>query len=314
MILYRALEYCARYGRWGLVLGLVAGLALPGLSAAMRPWLPQMVAGLLFITAFRVGYRASVGRLHASPRVLVDVLALQLGLPLFALAVVWLLGLSGATGALAIVLMLSAPSISGSPNFAVLVGHDPAPAMQILVVGMAAFPITVLPILGLLGPQVGEASVILSTALRLMAVIFGACAAGFAARHVLLPRPSDAQLQRLDGLGVLALAVIVVGLMAGIGPLLGTAPGLLAGWVLLVFAANMGLQIVVHTLTRGRMTEHRAVSVSLISGNRNVALYLLALPPDLIDRLLPFIGSYQLPMYLTPLALGWLYRSRTKEI
>ena len=76
------LAFCARHGRWGLVVGLVAGLALPDLAQAMRPWLPHMVAGLLFITAFRVGYRGSVGQLSAAPRVLAEVLALQLLLPL----------------------------------------------------------------------------------------------------------------------------------------------------------------------------------------------------------------------------------------
>ena len=56
-----ALEWVARHGRWGLVLGLIAGLTLPTLAAAMRPWLPQMVAGLLFLTALRDRAATGVG-------------------------------------------------------------------------------------------------------------------------------------------------------------------------------------------------------------------------------------------------------------
>lgn len=303
----RALEFCAKHGRWGLVVGLLAGLALPGLAQAMRPWLPHMVAGLLFITAFRVGYKGSVGQLNAAPRVLGEVLILQLVLPLLALAVVFALGLSAITAALAIVLMLCAPSISGSPNFAVLVGHDPAPAMQILVMGMALFPLTILPVLFILGPAFGDIGGVLSTSLRLIVIIFAATGAGFAARAWLLPQASPAQIQRLDGAGVLALAVIVVGLTAGIGPVFTQSPLQLAGWIALVFAANFGLQIIAYLIVPN---SPRAAPFSVIAGNRNVALFLLALPPDVTDRLLPFIGCYQLPMYLTPLVMARLYRPR----
>ena len=56
-----ALAFVARHGRAALVLGLVAGLLLPDLARLLRPWLPQMVAGLLFLTAFRIGARAALG-------------------------------------------------------------------------------------------------------------------------------------------------------------------------------------------------------------------------------------------------------------
>lgn len=302
-----ALAFCARHGRWGLVVGLLAGLALPGLAQAMRPWLPHMVAGLLFITAFRVGYKGSVGQLSAAPRVLAEVLILQLALPLLALAVVLAFGLSATTAALAVVLMLCAPSISGSPNFAVLVGHDPAPAMQILVMGMALFPLTILPTLLILGPAFGDIGGVLFTSLRLIVIIFVATGAGFLARAWVLPEATSAQIQGLDGAGVVALVVIVVGLMAGIGPVFTQSPLQLAGWVALVFAANFGLQTLAFWLLPD---GPRAAPFSLIAGNRNVALFLLALPPDVTDRLLPFIGCYQLPMYLTPLVMARLYRPR----
>ncbi|MEX3014110.1 hypothetical protein [Gymnodinialimonas hymeniacidonis] len=301
--LYRALEFCARHGRWGLVVGLVCGLALPGLASAMRPWLPQMVAGLLFITAFRIGYRASVGQLTDLPRVLSEVLVLQLCLPLLAFALFWMFGLTGALAAMAIVLMLAAPSISGSPNFAILMGQDPAPAMQVLVVGTALFPLTSLPVLLLLGPAFGGIGGVVTTGLNLIVIITLATGAGFALRAFLLPQPNAAQMQRLDGLGVLALAVIVIGLMAGIRPILDQSPLDLAFWVALVFAANFGLQILASRLTRSLVPAHRAAPLSIIAGNRNVALFLLALPVDVTDALLVFIGCYQLPMYLTPLLL-----------
>lgn len=308
MILGRVLEFCARHGRWGLVVGLALGLLLPDVATAMRPWLPEMVAILLFITAFRVGYRASVGQLTTLPRVAAEALVLQLGLPLLAFALVWVLGLSGLTAALAVVLMLAAPAISGSPNFAVLVGHDPSPAMQVLVVGTALFPLTCIPILLLLGPAFGDPGAVLSTGLRLIAVILGAAALGFGLRSVLLPAPNLTQIRQLDGLGVLALVIIVIGLMAGIRPVLDQSVWTLTGWVALVFAANFGLQVLALLVSRKTSPEPRRVALSIIAGNRNIALFLLALPEQVADQLLAFIGCYQLPMYLTPLLLNRLYR------
>ncbi len=302
-LIIRALQFCARHGRWGLVVGLVCGLALPGLATAMRPWLPHMVAGLLVVTAFRIGYRASVGQVRSLPRVLSEVLVLQFGLPLLAYGIVLAFGLTGSIAALAIVLMLSAPSISGSPNFAILMGHDPAPAMQILVVGTGLFPLTSIAVLFLIGPDLGIEDGALSTGVGLIIVILAATSVGFALRALLLPDPSDTQLQSLDGLGVLALAVIVVGLMAGIRPVLDKSPLALAGWVVLVFVANFGLQLVAYLATRNIVPDKRAPPLSIIAGNRNVALFLLALPADVTDLLLVFIGCYQLPMYLTPLLM-----------
>ncbi len=47
---------------------------------------------------------------------------------------------------------------------------------------------------------------------------------------------------------------------------------------------------------------------SIIAGNRNIALFLIALPSEVTDPLLLFIGCYQIPMYLTPIILQQLYK------
>ena len=58
------LRLAARQGRVLLVLGLVAGFALPGVAAAMKPVLPPMVAFLVFVSALRIGLRAALGSLR----------------------------------------------------------------------------------------------------------------------------------------------------------------------------------------------------------------------------------------------------------
>lgn len=306
-IIGRALQFCARHGKAGLVVGLVLGFALPGLAQSMRPALPFLVAGLLFVSALRVGHREVAGHVSQIARPLGECLVLQLALPILAIMLFAITGLSGTTAALALCLMLAAPSVTGAPNFAILAGRDPAPAMQVLITGTALFPLTVIPVFWLLGSEaLGEVSVAASVG-GLIATILLAVAAGFALRHALIPTPEEAQLRQLDGLAVILLAVVVIGLMSGIGPLLEGDPMLLAGWLLLAFGVNFSLQIMSFALLRGY--GPRSAGLSIISGNRNIALFLVALPPAVVDQLLPFIGCYQLPMYLTPFLAARLHRS-----
>ena len=49
---------------------------------------------------------------------------------------------------------------------------------------------------------------------------------------------------------------------------------------------------------------------ALVAGNRNIALFLVALPAETTDALLLFIGAYQVPMYLTPMLMRRLTAPR----
>ena len=297
------LRLAARHGRLLLVAGLVAGFTLPGLAATLKPWLPPMVAGLVFISALRIGLRAAVGNLAQARGSLGVVLALQLGVPLFLVALFALTGWLGSAAALALVLAMSAPSISGGPAFTAMLGHDPAPAMRLLVLGTALLPLTVLPVFWLL-PALGGVSDVAHAALRLTAILGLAIAAAFALRRMTFPDPRPETIQMLDGLAAIALATIVIGLMSAVGPALRADPAAFAGWLALAFAINFGMQAL-------SFAAHGSAPVSVIAGNRNIALFLVALPASVTDPVLIFIGCYQVPMYLTPVLLGKFYGKPT---
>ena len=44
------------------------------------------------------------------------------------------------------------------------------------------------------------------------------------------------------------------------------------------------------------------------AGNRNIAIFLVALPPEILAPIMVFIGCWQLPMYLTPILLRRMHR------
>lgn len=287
--------------------GLAAGLLLPTLATAMAPWLPAMVAALLTITALRIGHNAARGAARDLRWGLGAVAVLQLGVPLVCLGALTLAGLAGTPAALALVLTTSAPAISGSTNLALLLGLDAGRMMQIMVLGTAAFPLTVLPIL-LLSPQIGALPDVMASAGLVLLVILAATAIGFALRAFFYPNPTPSQVKTLDGASVLAFCVIVIALMAPLNTAIRETPTQVVLWALLAFTISYGLQAT--TLLVLRHTKLRPVAgpLAIGAGNRNIALFLVALPPETIAPLLIFIGCWQLPMYLTPILLPPLYQ------
>lgn len=298
------LSFFARHGRLCLVAGLVAGFILPGLAAALRPWLPEMIAALLALTALRIGPRAALGGLGDLAQSLKILTLYQVALPLVALGVFTVFGVAAHPLALAVTLVLAAPSVTGSPNFTIMLGQDPAPALRLLVLGTALFPLTVLPVLWL-GPVVAEGAETARAAARLLVVIGAAVGAGFALRRWALREMTAGIAGALDGAAAILLAVVVVGLMAALGPALAATPFSVAGWLAVAMAVNLGAQLAAAVFWgKGRETPARSV----VAGNRNIALFLVALPQEVTDPLLIFIGCYQVPMYLTPILMRRIYR------
>ena len=289
-------------------MGLLAGLLLPDLALSLRPWLPELIALLIFVSAFRIGSRAALGSVSELPRTLGLIAVYQLVLPLAALGALAALGLASTPVALALVLMMSAPSVTGSPNFAILMGRDPAPALRLLILGTALFPLTSLPIL-IFHPLLSDVSV-LAAATRLLITIAVATSVAFFVRGLLAPELSDTARDATDGASAILLAIVVIGLMSAIGPTLSTAPKEVGYWLFVVLCANLGLQIAAFAVFRNRPG---ATARSIVAGNRNIALYLIALPPEVSSNLLVFIGCYQVPMYLTPILMAPLYRRGVKD-
>ncbi len=300
------LQFLAKHGRLVLVAGLLAGILLPGLALAMKPWLPELIASLLFLAALRIGPREAMGKLRQFPGTVGTVLFFQTGIPLLFLGLFSLIGFSGPI-ALALVLMATASSIFGSANLTILTGNDPAPALRLLVIGNALLPLTVLPVFWFL-PELQASGAVFSAAGRLLVIILVTTVVAFAVRHCFFSNATEGALHAIDGFSVLALAIVVIGLMSAIGPALKTEPMQVALVLAVCCAANFGLQIVTWIVSGALGWENGKAAHSIVAGNRNMGLFLTALPVSVTDPLLLFIGCYQIPMYLTPLVLGKFYK------
>lgn len=305
LIAHRILKAAAQQGRFVLLAGLIAGIALPGVAAWLSPFVPELVALLLFLNAFRSGNRIWTSIAGGAVRSLVLIAVLQLALPLLVMWVVIQIYGSLPIFWLAAVLMLSSPSLTGTPNFVAMLGRDPTDAMRLLVVGTLLFPAIAFVVLTLLpGIESGQAA---SATIRLALIILSVVVLGTLVRIFVDRRGAPNELNTLcDGASAILLCIVVVGLMAEVGPLFRQAPATLGIWLLGVTALNLTLQILFLIAFRA-LNIRETTAASVISGNRNTVLYLLALPPDITASIMLFIGCYQVPMYLTPMIMRRLH-------
>ena len=301
------LTFLARNGRLMLVAGLVAGILLPDLASALRPFIAPMILSLLFLAVLRLGpegLRAGAKGLH---RAVGLALLLQLALPLVAAAIFSAAGVLTHPLATGAVLALAAAPITGSPNITLMVGGDPAPALRQLVIGTALLPLTVLPVFFVM-PAFGSPLAAGRAALALLALIVVVGSVAVALRRFGIVKASERAFLAMDGFAALLLGLVVIGLMSAIGPALLENRTAFGAALLVAFALNMPLQLAASAVF-ARTSPAAAPAIGIIAGNRNLALFLSVLPQSTADELLLFIGCFQIPMYLTPFMLvGWYAR------
>jgi arsenite transporter len=299
--------WLARHGKLVLIAGLVLGIAWPALARAMQPLIVPLIVMLLFLAALRIGPDAARPRRREIPRYLGLTLLFQTVFPLIALGVLVLFGWQGSIVGLGVVLALAASPITGSPGLAILSGADPVPALRQLVLGTALLPLTVLPVFWLM-PVFADPAATLAGAGRLLAIIMVAGGGAFLLRRALPRLGGPGAVQAIDGLTALTMGVVVIALMSAVGPALMAGEAALWGILGLVLALNFGTQLGVWALFLRAGAGTAAPAMGIIAGNRNLALFLGALPAATVEELLLFVGCFQVPMYLTPLVMARLYR------
>lgn len=300
------LSFCAKHGRYILAASLAVGLTSSALALLIKPHIDVLIGVLLFVACLRVGPHQVIGAVREIRASLAFTVILQVALPFLIASIAWL-GTFQHPLIFAVVLLTSAPALSGSPHLVALMGFDPAPALRQLVIGTLLLPLTVIPVFALL-PQMGDLQVIVTASLRLLAVILFAATIAFVIRLTLLKEPTADQLRQIDGVSTILLAIVVVGLMAAIQGEFAVNPTNVLLTLLVACVVNFGLQIVAKITLSNSSASAYAVPIGVIAGNRNVALFLTALPAAEVQSLLLFIACYQIPMYLTPIVMQRFYQ------
>ncbi len=300
--------YIGRNGRWVLPLGLLAALLLPGTATAMQVFVGPLLCLLLLVSFLQVRPNEARLSLLTELKQVAPLLAfMQLVLPVVVLLLMRLLSVP-VHWQVPITLVAAASCITGGPSMVMMLGGNGGRAIRLLIASTLVLPLTAIPVLALL-PLHSSGALLLRTALLLSLVIVGAYLCAKALRRFVIADYSVKQREYLDGISALLLALIVLGLMSAIHTAWDT-PGLLLTTLFMACAVNVLFQLFGALLNRLFLTK-MPIMLSVMGGNRAVAIFLTALPESAYQPYLLFIACYQIPMYLTPLVGGFFYRRYT---
>jgi BASS family bile acid:Na+ symporter len=301
----RFLALSARHGPPLLAAGIFGGVAFPGLAHPAHAALTPDVLAMITLVLLRVDVPRAMAHLRRPGQA-----ALMTSFLLFACPVLtWLatrlvpLGPGIAPG---VVIFATGCAATSSPAFARLVGLDPELSLVVMLATTFLLPLTAPPTaLLLLGVDL---HIGVGAFMGRLAVIVGLpTLLSLALRRALGPERLARWGDALDGLLVWLLVLYGVAVMDGLGPRIAREPGWVAQAVAAAFAANYGLNALT-AAAFSRAGRREALTAGLMSGNRNMSLYLAALPTAADPRLALFFGLCQFPLFLSPFLLRPLYR------
>jgi arsenite transporter len=295
-----------------LVIGVVLGLVLPQVGAILRPAVPALVVLLFGFALVRIDWSAVAAAFRRPWWIGGIVAVLMAAVPAAVYGVAASLQLPADLTA-SLVLMACAPPIGSAPNLAFILGLDAVVALNVVVVGTLLMPVIAPPmVFAILGLDLGVEPEIV--ALRLVATIAIALLLAAGLRRMLGRERIIRHGSVLDGGTAVVMVLFVIAVMEGVQARLATEPATVFAFLAAACVANFGLQALFAGLapiargpTAGTL-RRQMLTVALMAGNRNIALFLAALPPEAVGFLTLFVAVYQIPMYVTPLFAGRLYR------
>jgi len=304
-LLHQILHPVANHSRLALVAGLILGIFIPPLADLIKPWVGYWVAVLLFLAAFRIQPRDALGSREDYKYVAIFIAVFQILIPCFVALFFLGINFNGPLAIALLILFTSAP-ISGSPGLTMITGNNPVPTLRLLVFTMALLPLTIFLPFSIM-PFLGNPQEVSWIALKLFLIIFSASILAFALRHLFLRNPSKDTIKSIDALTAIAMAIVVIGLMTGFDDAMFNRPLEILLMLIIAFIVNIGIQVLVWFAVDNFNFGDTRAAFAICAGNRNLAIFLAALPATITDPILLFIACYQIPMYLTPTLLGRIY-------
>ncbi len=298
----------AASGRQGpllLALGIFGGVASPGLAAELHGIVSPVVVALMTLVLLRVDIPGTLAHLRRPGRVTLLIAVQLLVCPVLVWAITAPLGLDPAIRD-GLVIFATGCAATSSAAFARLVGLDPELSLLVTLATTFLVPLTAPPMVtALMGIDLA-----ISTGAfmgRLGLVVGVPMLISLALRQVMgrdgLRRWADAT----DGALVWLMVFYGFAVMDGLQARVMVDPGWVVQAVLAAFIVDYGLNVVT-TGVFTRLGTRMAATAGLMSGNRNMALYLAVLPAAANPKIALFFGLCQLPLFLSPFLLRPLYR------
>ncbi len=302
------LSLLALSGRRGAVLlavGIFGGVLSPSLAAAFRGFITPNVLCMMTLVLLRVDLPGTVAHLRRPGR-LAAIVAFQLvASPVLAWLVILPLGLDRGV-ADGVVIFATGCAATSSPAFARMVGLDPELALVGALATTALLPLTAPPLaLWLMGIDLSIGTGAFMA--RLLIVVGLPALLSLALRRAIGPARLATYGEAVDGLLVWLVVFYGFAVMDGLGPRMAADPGWVLQAIIAAFLVDYGLNLAASLMFVG-FGARVAATAGLMSGNRNMALFLAVLPASTDPRVALFFGLCQFPLFLSPFLLRPVYR------
>lgn len=305
--LIAALAFVGRHGTIAVALSIFAGLAVPPLAAALKPWLGEAIFAMLALAFLRVEPSELQALVRRPTLIVSTVVWVMVALPAILASLFLFAGFDAALPGLYFMLVLqaSAPSLMSSPALAALMGLDVALTLAALVLSAAVVPLTA----SLFSHIFIGASYVtpLDLGVKLFLLIASAAAVAALIRRVAGAARLAANIQVMDGMSVVGMFVFAAAAMDGVVAHTLADPKLTLMLLALAFLLSLGTMTVTALVFLGA-GRPRALAVGILAGNRNIGLMLAATGLAVPDIAWLYFGLAQFPIYLLPLILKPLAR------
>lgn len=295
----------ARHGPALLAAGIFVGVALPPFARATHALLTPDVLAMLTLVLLRVDVPRAMAHVRRPRQAVLMTGFILFACPVLAWIVTRFIPMDEGLAA-GVVIFATGCTATSSAAFARLVRLDPELSLVVTLATTFLVPLTApVTALALLGVDLHVSLAAFSA--RLAFIVGLPMLLSVALRRALGPARLAAWAESLDGLLVWLLVLYGVAVMDGLTVRFAREPGWVAAAMVAAFASNYGLNLVtaIAFLGAGRRA---ALTAGLMSGNRNMALYLAVLPAAADPRLALFFGICQFPLFFSPFLLRPAYR------
>ena len=301
----RFLALSARQASLLLAVGIFGGVISPGLARAFSGFITPNVFAMMTLVLLRVDIPGTLAHLRRPVRVAAIVAFQLLACPVLVWAVSSPLGLDRGITA-GVVIFATGCAATSSAAFARMVGLDPELSLVTSLATTFLVPLTAPPLaLLLLGIDL---SIGMGAFMGRLALIVGLpMLVSLVLRRLIGPAWLARWADAVDGLLVWLVVFYGFAVMDGLGARMAADPAWVVQAVLAAFIVDYGLNLVTAGTFAG-FGASVAASAGLMSGNRNMALYLAVLPTTADPRIALFFGLCQFPLFLSPFLLKPLYR------
>ena len=310
MVLMTYLRFLGKHARLCLPLGLFVALILPDLGDQIRQIVPLLIIIIYASAMVRLDVGAAI-RGASKPHRLFQ----SFGLSLVILILIPCLFVVTARGVGLVEIFMPvliwytvAPPIASTIWMCLLLGFRPALAMELVLMTSLIAPFS--------GPFISSLFLAELTTLdpfdlfvRLGVMIVAGGGLALLGRWLIGNARIEKNHTVFDGISTLAMLAFLIPVFNGVSSKISAFPILAAQLLGLAVLMNFGTQLFMMVLAvflRAEKAKDTLNVMAVIAGNRNVGLYYAALPYDPIMGL--FTAMYQVPLYLTPLFLGWLIK------